>query len=172
MTVKGKIMYLFQYHQQKFYKEIIGQKRKYSYFKDSSSWSYTSDFWNSLWGHPHFYYKLASWLSSLHIVIPSATMEGFHMTVDLFNRGLRTVQNWRSLGPDCIYGYWLKHFCSVHTVLLRYFNFFLSTNGATLELSLLLWQKEVWQTIIIPLFVCHQFGSCFPVFLVTWFTST
>ena len=69
--------------------------------------------------------------------VRSATMEGFHMTVDLFTRALRTVRNWMSPGPDCIHGYWLTYFHSVHPVLLRYFNSFLSTGGATLEPSLL-----------------------------------
>jgi len=54
------------------------------------------------------------------------------ITSELFHTVMRKMPKWKALGPDGVYGYWLKYLPSVHPKLLHYFNEFITTGGISL----------------------------------------
>ena len=63
-------------------------------------------------------------------------MSDWSIDTQLFTTAIKKVRNWKSPGLDCVQGFWLKHFTSLHSVLRSFFNDLLSSGGASLDPSL------------------------------------
>jgi len=70
-------------------------------------------------------------------------MSSSNITIASFHLALKRVANWKSPGPDCIHGFWVKYFTSLHPIMLQYFNSFLDTDGTALPPSLLCGQTTL-----------------------------
>ena len=63
-------------------------------------------------------------------------MSEWSIDTQLFTAAVKKVRNWKSPGLDCVQEFWLKHFTSLHPVLISIFNDLIKSRGATLDPSL------------------------------------
>ena len=71
--------------------------------------------------HQKYFNQNASWLPLVSSVDAPA-MLSFQLQSDDFHKALKKVSNWKSPGLDLIHGFWLKHFLSLNSSFLHYFN--------------------------------------------------
>ena len=99
--------------------------------------SETIQFWTNLWGSAKSFNQQASWVSDVQMQLNNVPrMSDWSIDTQLFTTAVKKVRNWKSPGLDCVQGFWLKHFTSLHSVLRSFFNDLLSSGGATLDPSL------------------------------------
>jgi len=65
--------------------------------------------------------------------VSPTSMSEYVITHTLFQTALKRVPNWKAPGLDCIHGYWLKHFTSVHKHLLQFYNDLIGNEGHSLN---------------------------------------
>jgi len=124
---------LFRFNRHTFYQTLSAKPSCCNMCPPSAD---TLQFWTDLWGKPANYNKKASWLTAIeHLEVSS--MSSCNISILDFQLSLRRVANWKSPGPDCIHGFWVKYFTSLHPIILQYFNNFIETEGLSLAPSLL-----------------------------------
>jgi len=87
-------------------------------------------------GEARYYNKSAPWLQLLDD-LQAPVMDACVIDSSMFLTAVKRIHNWKSPGPDCIHGFWLKHLRSLHPVMLKFFNSFISTGGDSLPANLL-----------------------------------
>jgi len=63
-------------------------------------------------------------------------MSEWTIDIESFSTAVKKIRNWKSPGLDCVQGFWVKYFSSLHPVLISFFNDLLSDGGASLDPSL------------------------------------
>jgi len=111
---------MFSSNQQKFYQQIGSQPVSL----DPPPFEETLKFWKNLWSMPRSFNKNASWKETVNR--DYSPMAFSQLEREDFIRTLKRIPNWKSPGPDFIYGYWLKKFHSLHGTFLYHFNELLS----------------------------------------------
>ena len=97
----------------------------------------TVQFWANLWESPKHFDQHAPWLSAVEMHLNTAPrMSEWNIDSQLFAKAVKKVRNWKNPGLDCVHGFWLKYFTSLHPVLISFFNDLLESGGTTLDSSL------------------------------------
>jgi len=98
----------------------------------------TIQFWEKLWGTCCVHDS--STLPNLNEVLSTSQipiMKDPVISSELFTYAVSRIKNWKSPGLDCLHGYWIKRFTSVHQRLLCYFNHLITTEGNGIDTWLL-----------------------------------
>ena len=75
----------------------------------------TKRFWENIWSNPATHRKNAKWLQDLkNEERDRVKQQEIRITTGKVRSQLRKVPNWKAPGPDCVQGYWLKNFRSMH----------------------------------------------------------
>ena len=63
-------------------------------------------------------------------------MSEWTIDIESFSTAVKKIRNWKSPRLDCVQGFWVKYFSSLHPILVSFFNDLLSDGGASLDPSL------------------------------------
>jgi len=126
---------LFKWNQHMLYKKLLNPASDTSCSPPPKA--DTIQFWTSLWGAAKHFNLRASWVSDLEMQLNNVPrMSEWLIDTQLFVATVKKIRNWKSPGLDCVQGFWLKHFTSLHPVLLSFYNDLLKSGGETLDPSL------------------------------------
>ena len=75
----------------------------------------TKRYWENIWSNPVSHRKDTKWVQEVkNDERDRVKQQEIVITVRKVREQLRKVPNWKAPGPDCVQGYWLKNFKSLH----------------------------------------------------------
>ena len=79
----------------------------------------------------------APWVSDVEKELSSVpVMPEWSIDIESFSKAPKKIHNWKSPGLNCVQGFWVKYFSSLHPILISFFNDLLSDGGASLDPNL------------------------------------
>ena len=75
----------------------------------------TKRYWENIWSNPVTHRENAEWIKKAKNQERNRVrQQNINITVTKVREQLKKVPNWKAPGPDCVQGYWLKNFKSLH----------------------------------------------------------
>ena len=75
----------------------------------------TRRYWENIWSNPVSHRKNTEWMQDVkNEERDRVKQQNITITIRRVKEQLRKVPNWKAPGPDCVQGYWLKNFKSLH----------------------------------------------------------
>ena len=75
----------------------------------------TKRYWENIWSNPVNHRRNADWIKDVKNQERGRTkQQEINISVRKVKEQLKKVPNWKAPGPDCVQGYWLKNFKSLH----------------------------------------------------------
>ena len=109
---------LFATNQKQFYQELDGRSNIPNKAPDAQE---ASEFWSNIWSIPGNFNENASWLPKVKERLSEIDkQEDIRISVENVKTAIRKMTNWKAPGPDCVQGYWVKRFLSLHSRLTEH----------------------------------------------------
>ena len=103
---------LFNTNQKRLYEQLRKGDQEQSAIPETES---TKRYWENIWSNPVSHRKDAKWVQEVKTDERNRVkQQEIIITVRKVRDQLRKVPNWKAPGPDCVQGYWLKNFKSLH----------------------------------------------------------
>ena len=74
----------------------------------------SKQFWGNIWSQSADHKKDAKWLQDLQSEVNVKKLEKIDITTESWKKILRRMLNWKSAGPDLVWGFRLKNFSNLH----------------------------------------------------------
>ena len=83
-------------------------------------WKPTKRYWENIWSNPVNHRRNADWLKDVKNQERGRTkQQEINISVRKVKEQPKKVPNWKDPGQDCVQGYWLKNFRSLHERILH-----------------------------------------------------
>ena len=103
---------LFNTNQKRLYEQLRHGTSEQSAIPEAEP---TRRYWENIWSNPVSHRKNADWIQEVkNQERDRAKQQEISITIRKVRAQLRKVPNWKAPGPDCVQGYWLKNFKSLH----------------------------------------------------------
>ena len=104
---------LFENDQKRFYKKIEGKQQDAVPPPEPDA---ALEFWSGIWGRQHRHKADAGWIKDIRNDY-SAKDQQIDMEIGAVSlkKVLGKLAPWKAPGPDCVQGYWIKNFTSLHS---------------------------------------------------------
>ena len=107
---------LFENDQKRFYKKIEGKQLDAVPPPEPDA---ALEFWSGIWGRQHRHKADAGWIKDIRNDY-SAKDQQIDMEIGAVSlkKVLGKLAPWKAPGPDCVQGYWIKNFTSLHSSIV------------------------------------------------------
>ena len=103
---------LFNTNQKRLYEQLRHGESEHSATPEPEP---TKRYWENIWSNAVTHRKNAEWIQEVKNQERNKTrQQDINITVSKVKDQLKKVPNWKAPGPDCVQGYWLKNFKSLH----------------------------------------------------------
>ena len=91
----------------------------------------TATFWKGIWEKDVKHNDEAEWIKEVNSEVErmSNKQNDLTITTAFLRKQSKELSNWKSLGPDGVQGYWIKHLTTLHERLATLFNDCLSSGN-------------------------------------------